>query len=223
MSVAAILERAGLVPIVPTAPQRTGTAPAPAAQRVPVVPSVPSKNSKDAAEPAEPPHLDHATVDEARAMLRALAERFGIDPAHVERVRAAVLALWVAIPVEALPAYLRDLDDNATRQAGRVPAGDTAPILCARCGPVWAHPSIAAALPKVAGWPRALGCPWCHVRNAGGYLPRPPVQCEGCGHFTADPMNPSAGLGTCNTGQGMRYPMQRHRCTSFQPDKESTR
>jgi len=32
---------------------------------------------------------------------------------------------------------------------------------------------IAAALPVVTGWPRALGCPWCAIRKADGAIPRP--------------------------------------------------
>jgi hypothetical protein len=44
---------------------------------------------------------------------------------------------------------------------------------CQQCGPVWIHPDIVAALPMVNGWPRALGCPWCFVRKAGGPIPRP--------------------------------------------------
>ncbi|MBB6246183.1 hypothetical protein [Rhodanobacter sp. A1T4] len=66
----------------------------------------------------------------------------------------------------------RDTDD---RHAGRVPAGDTAAMHCELCGPVWIHPSIAEVLPVVDHWPRALGCPWCFVRKAGGYIPRPSV------------------------------------------------
>ena len=62
--------------------------------------------------------------------------------------------------------------DTAERRAGRVPAGDTARMLCNGCGPVWIHPTIADVLPVVGGWPRALGCPWYFVRRAGGFVPR---------------------------------------------------
>jgi hypothetical protein len=70
--------------------------------------------------------------------------------------------------------------DSAERHAGCIPPDDTAVIHCHHCGPVWAHPDIAAALPVVGGGPRALGCPWCFVRKAGGYIPRPPVTCGEC-------------------------------------------
>lgn len=62
--------------------------------------------------------------------------------------------------------------DTAERHAGRVPAGDTAWMLCNSCGPVWIHTAVAAVLSVVDGWPRALGCPWCFVRKAGGVVPR---------------------------------------------------
>lgn len=175
MNVAAILERAGLVPIVPMAPQRAGTAPAPAAQRVPVVPSVPTAKSEGASEAREAASAGAATAD-ARAALLTFVDLLGIDRAHVHRIPGEDLELWARVPADVLPAYLQALDDNATRHAGKVPASDTAPIHCAHCGPVWAHPSMAAALPMVAGLPRTLGCPWCHVRKAGGYIPRPRVE-----------------------------------------------
>jgi hypothetical protein len=108
----------------------------------------------------------------------------------------------------------RDIDD---RHAGRVPAGDTARMLCRGCGPVWIHPDIAAVLPVVDGWPRALGCPWCFVRKAGGFIPRPSVTCESCRHFNPDTINPTAGMGACGAGKGMHYPMQRHGCDAFDP------
>ena len=117
-------------------------------------------------------------------------------------------------------AYLSMLADTADRHAGRVPEADTAAMHCQHCGPVWTHPDIAACLPVVAGWPRALGCPWCFVRKAGGYIPRPSITCGDCQHFTPDTINPPAGMGTCASGHGMHCPMQRHACTIFQPDKE---
>lgn len=92
----------------------------------------------------------------------------------------------------ALDSMQRDTDD---RHAGRVPTGDTARILCKGCGPVWIRPDIAAVLPMVDGWPRALGCPWCFVRKAGGYIPRPPVTCESCHQFTPDTINSPVGMG----------------------------
>jgi len=217
MNVAAILERVGLVPTAPTSSEAVGTAPAVSVQRFPLVPTVPGKKCKDPAEPVKPSQLDRSESDEVRTLLRTLAERFGIDPAHVERIQLDELALWGVVVAESLPAYLQALEDNATRHAGLVPADDTAPILCAHCGPVWAHPSIAAVLPVVESWPRAAGCPWCFVRKTSGYLPRPPVKCEACISFQTSATNPAAGVGHCARGHGTPYPMQRHRCPDFQP------
>lgn len=107
------------------------------------------------------------------------------------------------------------LDDTATRWAGKVPLDETAPIYCTQCGPVWTHPAVAAVLPVVDGWPRALGCPWCFIRKAGGYVPRPLVTCDTCASFQPDTVNPGAGMGTCACG--MYYPMQPHRCDRYQP------
>ena len=124
----------------------------------------------------------------------------------------SALAAWTD---KQLADYLAMLADTADRHAGRVPLDDTAAMHCEHCGPVWIHPDIAAVLPVVDGWPRALGCPWCFVRKAGGYIPRPPVTCEGCRHFTPDTINPAAGMGVCGAGKGMHYPMQRHACAVF--------
>jgi hypothetical protein len=109
------------------------------------------------------------------------------------------------------------LEDAAERHAGRVPAGHTAPIHCARCGPVWVHPDIAAVLPVVGGWPRALGCPWCFVRKAGGTIPRPSVVCDDCQNFAPDTLNPEAGMGACNAGRSGNYPTARHACAGHRP------
>ena len=152
-----------------------------------------------------------------RARLLKLADRLGIDGTHVHRIPSADLTLWTAIPDGSLRAFLLALDDTATLQAGKVPAGETAAIHCARCGPVYVHPSIAAVLPVVDGWPRALGCPWCAIRKAGGYIPRPRVTCETCASYRPDTINPPAGVGDCASGHGMHYPMQRHGCGDHNP------
>jgi hypothetical protein len=152
------------------------------------------------------------TLKPLRAHLLALATAEGVDPANVHRLHDADLAGCIGLDARQLAAYLAMLVDTADRHAGRVPAGDTAAMQCEGCGPVWIRPDIAEVLPVVDGWPRALGCPWCFVRKAGGYIPRPPVTCEGCAHFTPDTINPPAGMGVCGAGKGMRWPMTRHAC-----------
>lgn len=147
-----------------------------------------------------------------RAHLLALAAAEGIDAAHVHRLHDPDVFACVGLDARQLDSYLAMLADTADRYAGRAPAGDTAAVHCEHCGPVWIHPDIAAVLPVVDGWPRALGCPWCFVRKAGGYIPRPPVACEGCAHFTPDTINPDTGIGDCCADKGTRYPMARHTC-----------
>lgn len=159
----------------------------------------------------DPAHLAD-TLKPLRAHLLALATAGGIDAAHVHRLHDLHIAACAGLDARQLADYLAMLTDTADRHAGRVPLDDTAPMHCEGCGPVWIHPSIAAVLPVVDGWPRALGCPWCFVRKAGGYIPRPPVTCEDCRHFTPDTINPPAGMGVCGAGKGMHWPMQRHAC-----------
>ncbi|CAM5243777.1 TubC N-terminal docking domain-related protein [Rhodanobacter lindaniclasticus] len=163
-------------------------------------------------------HRPHdTTTDDTRADLLALADRLAVDRTHVHRLDDDGLALLAAVGGGGMRAFLLAAEDAATRQAGRVPLDDTAAIYCQHCGPVYVHPAIAAALPVVNGWPRALGCPWCFVRKVGGYIPRPRVACEGCRHFTPDTLNPPAGMGTCGAGKGMHYPMQHHGCGDYRP------
>lgn len=50
--------------------------------------------------------------------------------------------------------------------------------------------------------------------------PCPPVTCGDCQHFTPDTINPPAGMGSCGSGHGIHYPMQRRVCATFLPDKE---
>jgi hypothetical protein len=157
------------------------------------------------AEAADPLHA-------IRAHLLALAVAEGMDVDHVHRLHGLDIAACAGLDAHQLRAYLSMLADTADRHAGRVPLDDTAAIHCEQCGPVWIHPSIAAVLPVVDGWPLALGCPWCFVRKAGGYVPRPPVTCGGCRHFTPDAFNPPAGMGVCGAGNGTHWPMQRHAC-----------
>lgn len=132
---------------------------------------------------APPRHSENIAVTSAglspvrklRAHLLELADQLGIDGTRVHHIPENDTALWAAVPEGSLPAYLLALGDTAARQAGKVPIGDTMPIYCACCGPVFGHPGIAAVLPVMDGWPRALGCPWCFVRKAGGYISRPSV------------------------------------------------
>lgn len=159
-----------------------------------------------------------------RTRLLALAAAEWIDAAHVYRLQDADLADWITAGLDdgLSRVFLHATVDTAERHAGRVPEPDTAGMYCQRCGPVWTHPDIAAVLPEVNGWPRALGCPWCVMRKVDVYVPRPTINCGDCLHFTPDPINPTAGMGTCGSGHGFHYPMTEHRCISFRLDGAQT-
>jgi len=208
MTLAAILEQAGLAPVAPAVSRQAGAAPALALQRVPVAPAVPVQKQKGVAETADPLHA-------IRVHLLALAAAEGMDVDHVHRLHDLDIAACIGLDDSKFAAYLSMLADTAERHAGRVPLADTAPMHCEQCGPVWIHSDIAAVLPVVGSWPRALGCPWCFVRKAGGYIPRPPVNCESCRHFNPDTINPPAGMGVCGAGKGMHWPMARHTCDEW--------
>lgn len=51
---------------------------------------------------------------------------------------------------------------------------------------------------------------------------RPPRQlpaCGACRHFTPDPINPPAGMGTCGQGHGMWHAGVRRHCNDFKERK----
>lgn len=151
-----------------------------------------------------------------------LAESEGRDPALVDRVPAADLPDYAGMDDAQLSALLSMLADDADREAGRVPHGDKAAILCRSCGPVWVHPAIAVALPVVDGWPRALGCPWCFIRARGIAIPRPHVRCCDCRHRIPDTINPAQGMGRCAVGnESATWPGMRHRCADFRSIEET--
>lgn len=154
-------------------------------------------------------------------MLVLSADEYG-DPALVLTLSESFLRDCEGMADDALRALLSMLRDNADRRAGRAPAGDTAAIICQACGPVFVHPSIAAVLPVVNGWPRALGCPWCFIRKAGLYVPRPPVTCASCRYFQPDTINPAQGMGRCTVDAARpqappTYPSASRHCGSWRP------
>jgi hypothetical protein len=87
-------------------------------------------------------------LKQERARLLALAAAEWIDAAHVYRLHDADLAECLGLDDSQRATFLHMLTDISDRHAGRVPLDDTAAIHCRHCGPVWAHPDIAAALPS---------------------------------------------------------------------------
>jgi hypothetical protein len=151
MTLAAILEQAGFVPAVPAMSRSIGTPESKAQCLAPIVPAVPAQEREGGTVPA--------------ARLLSIADAEMIDPELVHRLPADVVEICTGLAKETLRAYLRALRDTALRERGNVPGDETAAALCRHCGPIWLHPAVARVVPVVDGWPRVLGCPWCHVRN----------------------------------------------------------
>jgi hypothetical protein len=217
MNVAEILRESGLVPIVPSAPREVGTPQTLAASHTAIVPTVPSESERSEAEAVEHMHFNGEAV-QLRAALFKLADARAVDPAHVRGLDDDGLSLLASMDLEGLRGYLRAAHDTATRQAGKVPAGDTAAISCVRCGPVFVHPAIAECLPVVDSWPRALGCPWCFICRVGGFIPRPPVFGESAMRCAPDAINPVVGTGASGVGKCARHPTQPHKRAIHMPE-----
>lgn len=111
---------------------------------------------------------------EIRDRLLMLAEREVIDPAAICDLAGPDFDGCAGLSDATLIAYLRALRDSAQRELGQCPSDETAVALCRSCGPIWIAPEVASVAPVVQGWPRVLGCPWCHVNNRQA-IPRPAV------------------------------------------------
>jgi len=61
-------------------------------------------------------------------------------------------------------------------------------------------------------------CPWCSNRESGNPIPRPPVACRECLHWSPDKINPPGGLGSrairtpANRPAGAYWPRGEIRC-----------
>lgn len=220
MSVAEILREYGIATIATKPPRATVAAQTLVPSHATTATTATTEKHKARAQPAVSAPVSVGERERIRTALLALADGLGLDRALVHRLTSADVDACHGLPVEILRAYLLALDDTATRWAGKVPEGETAAIYCERCGPVFTHPAVAAVLPVVNGWPRALGCRWCAIRKAGGYVPRPKVTCETCMHWQPDATGKTSGMGACANGHGSHYPMQLHVCGDYQPNNE---
>jgi hypothetical protein len=160
-----------------------------------------------------------ALNDDPRAVLMKLADANGINPELIQGLHDTDIASCADLPHDVLLSYLRLLRRSDMRRNRLVPAEETAMALCRSCGPVWIHPAVAAVAPLVNGWPRVLGCPWCHVRRAGGYVPRPSVQCVDCSNIVRDAVNPDGGVCNCAARRSPErpWPNANHECSAFDP------
>jgi hypothetical protein len=130
------------------------------------------------------------------------------------------LSECVGSPDDDLRTYLHDLRDGREHQCGWRLLDETDKALCARCGPIWVASFVSRVAPVVTGWPRAAGCVWCANRRAGRPIPRPPVSCDDCVHFSRDQMNPAGGMGRCLLGVAGRtlpYPHAERECADWRP------
>lgn len=121
---------------------------------------------------AKPAILAKLPDTKALDRLVTLAATDGADPSLVRALPAVDVDACAALSDDTLRAYVCALKDSGLRERGIRPDDETAPAHCRRCGLVWLHPAIAAIAPVVNGWPRVLGCPWCHVTNRQT-IPRP--------------------------------------------------
>ena len=159
---------------------------------------------------------DAENIRAQRDRLLTLAESEGIDPVHVHRLHDDDLR---AIPSDYaehnLTAYLRALAARERMDAGMVPLvwGEPVTRTCEGCGPVL----LWQGCPDVV-----KACAWCFKRKAGKPIPRPLVTCGDCIHYAPDPLNPTAGAGTCNNGCSARWPMQGHRCAEWRASQSGT-
>jgi hypothetical protein len=165
--------------------------------------------------------LDALSIDpraDLRAKLEGMAYAEGVDPRLVRNLPDDDIAACAGLDDEVLIVYVRALRDTDLRERGKRPDDETAVALCQFCGPVWAHPAIVAVAPILDGWPRVLGCPWCHVRNRRA-MARPPVTCGKCQHFARGTMNPAQGCGRCAVGcdPDRPYPFTKRECEGFTP------
>ena len=154
-----------------------------------------------------------------RAQLYAIARAAFIDTRLIDRISPADLAECDGCSLDTLRAYVRALHETEQRERGRKPEAETAVVFCRSCGPVWSAPEVARVAPTVDGWPRVLGCPWCHVRNRKA-IPHPLVNCDGCIHFSRDSVNPAGGMGQCQLGVAGRtppYPHAERECADWHP------
>ena len=205
-----------LAKLVYRAPVKVQTRTVPAANPANVANPTPeeAKDSQDSQD-SQGGGLENYT----RLLAAAAAEDADTDLIH--QLPAADVTACGGLPDNVLHTYVRALETQAIRMAGRVPTSETEPIICTGCGPVWVTPEVAAVLPVINGTPLALGCPWCHVRKTGKYVPRPRVQCVACTHYVPDDVNPAGGAGHCGLKpthiHRMHYPKKRHRCADWRP------
>lgn len=130
-----------------------------------------------------------------------LPEGIPADPTAAGRDRLEALAAELRHPLDdLLEWYAHDLDDLGTLSAN------------AARGVVVDYLENRDTYRRMAGLP--LDLPEALATPA----PAAEVFCCQCGHWTPDPVNPGAGLGTCEAGASvLAWPHLPRRCASFEP------
>ena len=152
-----------------------------------------------------------AEPDALRAKLRELADREGLPLALVDGLTDADLAPENGAPMlgdAALVRWLHTRHENARMRQGIVPPGWTQASYCHHCGPVKLWQGAPATV---------LGCPWCHVRRAGGKVARPVIACASCQHQQLRADTSDAGMHGCARGHGLHYAREQHACADWKP------
>lgn len=163
-----------------------------------------------------------AKVLEIRHRLLLNGRNLGIDESVLAAISIHEIESLEGYGSRFIGSYLYALRDSALRARGKVPGDETAPAICRKCGPIWLASEVAAVALSVDGWPRVLGCPWCHVKDRG-LIPRPAVVCADCEHFAPDSIHPSGGVGGCGKGivGSPHYPHAKRQCAVFLPKGSS--
>ena len=154
---------------------------------------------------------DTATTAVLRATLYRLANAEGLPRAIVDRLTDADLhpdSGAGLLTDEGLRRWLHALAENERMREGIPPDGWTQASYCHHCGPVklWEGAPL-----------HVLGCPWCHVRRAGGIVPRPLLACASCTRHQQQPNTSEAGMHGCAKGHGMHYARAQHVCADWRP------
>ena len=145
------------------------------------------------------------------AKLRRLAEAENLPPAIVDGLSDADLDPDNGAHLlddAGLRRWLHVLAENARMRQGIAPPTWTQASYCHHCGPV----RLWAGAP-----PHVIGCPWCHVRRAGGTVPRPALTCATCTHMRRLPQTSPAGMQSCKANHAMHYANEPHTCADWKP------
>ena len=152
---------------------------------------------------------DHA---ELRASLLAICRSHALPERLVANLPDAELEGCELLSAEGLVRWVQVLAENERMRQGIAPDGWTQASYCHHCSPVrlWADAPL-----------HVIGCPWCHVRRAGGQVPRPAVTCANCAHQKRRSDTGDAGMQSCMAGHSTHMAYAEHACDDWRPDSST--